>query len=235
MFNNNVKVFLYLAKHSTRMAKDQHTEDRILEAAQRVFTRSGLSGARTQDIADEAGVNRALINYYFRSRDNLAQAVFLRAAGSLLPALMKTLAGDASIEMKIRKVIDLEYAMLNKNPYLPLYVLAELQYHPDKLRKLLHEKLPINELRKAALQTLQGQLDEAAAEGRLRPTRAEDLLITLVSLIIFPFAASGMIDIMMGIAPEDQHAMRNRRREDLAGFILRGLEPDMSLKSNASS
>ena len=217
------------------MAKDQQTEDRILEAAQLVFTRSGLAGARTQDIADEAGVNRALINYYFRSRDNLAQAVFLRAAGSLFPALMKTLAGEAPIEMKVRRVIDLEYDMLNENPYLPLYVLAELQYHPEKLRSLLHEKLPVADMKKAVIPTLQAQLDAAAAEGKMRPTQAEDLLLTLISLIIFPFAASGMIDIMMGISPADLRAMRNRRRDELAGFILRGLQPDHIPTSDTAS
>lgn len=217
------------------MAKDQQTEERILEAAQRVFTRNGLAGARTQDIADEAGVNRALINYYFRSRDNLAQAVFLRAASSLFPALMKTLAGEGSIEEKIQRVIDIEYDMLNRNPYLPLYVLAELQYHPQKLRDLVHTHLPIQELRPAALATLQRQLDEAAGEGRIRPTRAEDLFITLVSLIIFPFAASGVIEVMMGVSPDAQQTLRERRRHELAGFIMRGLAPDSTLAAASRS
>lgn len=208
------------------MAKDQQTEERILEAAQRVFTRNGLSGARTQDIADEAGVNRALINYYFRSRDNLAQAVFLRAAGTLFPALMTTLASDLPLESKIRRVVDLEYDMLGKNPYLPLYLLAELQYHPDKLRTLLHEHLPVDRMRTVVLKTLQVQLDEEAAKGRIRAMKSEDLLITLISLIIFPFAASGMIEIVLGFSQADQQASRARRRDELTGFVMRGLAPD---------
>ena len=210
------------------MAKDQQTEERILEAAQRVFTRNGLAGARTQDIADEAGVNRALINYYFRSRDNLAQAVFLRAASSLFPAIMKTLAGEGSIEEKIQRVIDIEYDMLNANPYLPLYVLAELQYHPQKLKELVHTRLSVQELRPAALAALQKQLDQAAADGSIRSTRAEDLFITLISLIIFPFAASGVIEVMMGVSPDAQQTMREQRRHELAGFIMRGLAPTRS-------
>lgn len=236
MFNMNVKIVVHLLSATIKaMARDKQTEDRILEAAQRVFTRSGISGARTQDIADEAGVNRALINYYFRSRDNLAQAVFLRAAGSFFPALMKTLAGDDPLEAKIRRVVEIEYAMLNENPYLPLYVLAELQYQPDKLKALLHERLPVSDMRSAAMARLQDQLDRAAAEGKIRPTRTEDLVITLISLIIFPFAASGMIDIMMGISPREQHTLRTRRRDDLAGFIMRGLAPDAPLKQNMAS
>lgn len=207
------------------MTKDQQTEERILEAAQRVFVRRGMSGARTQEIADEAGVNRALINYYFRSKDKLADAVFLRVARSLFPALMRTLASDLPLREKLQATIDLEFDTLAKHPFLPLYVLAELQYHPERLQGFLNQSLPLNQMRTVVLSKLQQQLDAEAEAGRLRPSRAEDVLVTLISLMIFPFAASSMIETVLGFSQEDQQAMRERRRADLADFVLRGLGP----------
>ena len=61
------------------------TEARILEAAHRVFVRRGVAAARTQEIADEAGVNKALLHYYYRSKEKLANAVFLQAARAMFP------------------------------------------------------------------------------------------------------------------------------------------------------
>lgn len=217
------------------MGKDKQTEERILEAAQRVFVRHGFAGARTQDIADEAGVNRALINYYFRSRDNLAEAVFLRTAGTLFPKLLETMSGTLALEAKIQQVVDLEFDMLEQNPYLPLYLLAELQYHPDQLRSMLQKRLPIGAMREAVLKTLQAQLDAEAKAGRIRPILAQDLLIMLLSLIIFPFAASGMIEIMLGFPPADQQVMNARRRTELTGFIMRGIAPESPLQPTSES
>lgn len=206
--------------------EDQQTEERILAAAQRVFVRSGTSGASSQEIADEAGVNRALINYYFRSKQKLADAVFIRVASTLFPELLKTLMSDLPLREKIQKAVDIELGILSKNPYLPSYVLAELQYNPDRLKELMGQVIPVQMLRSAVFSRLQAQLDAEAQAGRLRPTRAEDLMIMLISLMIFPFAASGVIESILGINRKEQEAMIERRRNDLVTFIFNGLRPE---------
>src|SRR5579872_6639447 len=81
--------------------RDGQTETRILDAAHRVFVRSGTAGARTQEIAREAGVNSALLHYYFRTKERLAEAVFRRAASQLMPAVIRILASDLSLEDKV--------------------------------------------------------------------------------------------------------------------------------------
>ena len=204
---------------------ERETETRILQAAQRVFVRRGMAGARTQEIADEAGVNRALINYYFRSKDRLADAVFARVAGTLFPRLMQTLASDLPLREKLAKAVDLEIEMLSQNPFLPLYVLSELQYHPKRLKGMIEKTISLEMLHNTVFQKLQRQLDEEATAGALRPTRAEDLMVMLMSLIIFPFAASGMMENLLGLDAQARKEMMERRRDDLADFILRGLQP----------
>ncbi len=206
-------------------SRDVQTEERILEAAHRVFIRQGMARARTQDIADEAGVNRALINYYFRSKKKLADAVFMRAARSLFPGMMRVLASDLPLRDKLHQAADLEIGVMQANPYLPSYVLTELQYNHEHLRSLIGRIVPIEQVRTRVLGTLQAQLDAEANAGRIRPTRAEDLLVTLLSLIIFPFVCAKMLDMVMGIDAEAQGAMHDRRREMIADFIMKGLQP----------
>src|SRR6185436_18972642 len=97
-------------KHKTKPARRPttrptapapETEQRILDAARHVFIQHGTAGARMQEIAQEAGVNQALLHYYFRSKERLAQAVFQQMAARLFPALIQTLASDLSLDDKI--------------------------------------------------------------------------------------------------------------------------------------
>lgn len=70
------------------MDKDLTTEQKILEAARKIFLEKGLDGARMQDIADKAGINKAMLHYYFRSKDKLFEQIFLEVAGHFLPKIM---------------------------------------------------------------------------------------------------------------------------------------------------
>src|SRR3954464_12326735 len=94
--------------------RDGATEQRILDAAHAVFVRHGTAGARTQEIAKEAGVNSALLHYYFRTKERLAEAVFQRAAAQLMPAVIRVLGSDAELEQKVEQVVDIELQQLLK-------------------------------------------------------------------------------------------------------------------------
>ena len=120
-----------------RTGSTEETERRILDAAHAVFVRAGTAGARTLEIAKEAGVNPALLHYYFRTKERLAEAVFRRAAGQLLPAVVRILASDASLEDKVEQVVQVELEFLSKAPYLPGYILSELAHHPDRAPQLI--------------------------------------------------------------------------------------------------
>lgn len=201
------------------------TEARILEAAHRVFVRRGTAGARTQEIADEAGVNKALLHYYFRSKERLAEAVFLRAVRMLFPQMLQTIASDLPLREKLEQAIRIELDLLEENPYLPGYIIAELQYRPEHLRELLGQTVDLGAMQQAVLGTLQHQLDAEAEAGRLRPTRAEDLLVALVAQLVFPYAAAPMLQTLLGLGDEARRAMMARRREGLADALLRSLAP----------
>src|SRR5580765_4861866 len=98
---------------------DGQAEQRILDAAHTVFLRRGTAGARMQDIASEAGVNQALLHYYFRSKARLSEAVFRRAARQLFPRVIEVMASEVELEDKVTRVVQLELDHLSRTPYLP--------------------------------------------------------------------------------------------------------------------
>ena len=116
---------------------DGATEQRILDAAHAVFLRTGMAGARMQEIAREAGVNSALLHYYFRSKDRLAEAVFHRAAAQLFPAVVAVLASERSLREKVAAFVEIELDRLTRTPYLPAYIISELAHHPERITQLV--------------------------------------------------------------------------------------------------
>ena len=145
---------------------DRETEQRILDAARRVFIRRGTSGARMQEIAAEAGVNQALLHYYFRSKERLSVAVFQQLASRLFPALMATLGSDASIDAKIDTVIALYLDNFSRNPFLPGYVLSELHHHPERVPHMIASATGIDPstMLAAVFSRLGHQIDERKRE-----------------------------------------------------------------------
>ena len=201
------------------------TEQRILDAAHAVFLRRGTSGARMQEIADEAGVNKALLHYYFRSKDRLAEAVFERAFRELLPAVLGTLGSELSVEEKVERVIAIELETLRRAPFLPGYVISELHQHPDRITQMLHAENGPAARFPGVMRTLGQQLDERAAAGTLRPIDPATFTINLLSLCVFPFVARPLLGAVFGWDAEQFEGVIDERAASLAGFFLNALRP----------
>src|SRR3954463_11592541 len=183
------------------------TEHLILDAAQAEFVRHGTSGARMQDIAAEAGVNQALLHYYFRSKERLSEAVFRRAAAQLLPRVIEVMASEAPLEGKSARVVDLELDYLLQAPYLPGYIISELHNHPGRVRQLVSTMTGMTpeHVGPRVVTRLRQQLEEGVRAGRFRPTAADQLIVNLFSLCIFPFAARPMLMAILGMDHEAFH------------------------------
>src|SRR5512145_1155753 len=167
--------------------RDGDTEQRILDAAHAVFIRTGTAGARMQEIAREAGVNSALLHYYFRSKDRLAEAVFQRAAGQLLPAVAGVLASDRPLPEKVRAIVEIELDRLSRTPYLPAYIISELAHHPERITQLISAMTGSQPeaLGRKLLRVVAAQIDEEVRAGRMRRIAPEQFLVNLLSLCIF--------------------------------------------------
>ena len=206
---------------------DADTETRILDAAHAVFMRRGTAGARMTEIAREAGVNHALVHYYFRSKQRLAEAVFRRAIAQFFPAMIGVLASDAPLEDKVRMVAAAQIDMLQNNRYLPGYLLAELNHYPERAEQLLSTMsgtTPAN-LRARLFGTLGKQLEDAARSGLLREIRPQEFVLNLVSMIVYPFAARPLVMAIMGMDDATFTAAMEERKQEIPAFFLSALRP----------
>lgn len=216
------------SRRSTREAtRSTQTEQRILDAAHRVFLRRGSAGARTQEIADEAGVNKALLHYYFRTKERLAAAVFARAASRLLPPVIATLASDEELETKIERVIDIELDVLLRHPYLPGYIISELTHNPARAKQLIAALtgIAVEDLAPRVRDVVARQLRARAREGKMRPIAPDQFILNLLSLCVFPFAARPMVQAVLNLDDEAFASLIARRKRDLPTFFLQGLRP----------
>jgi TetR/AcrR family transcriptional regulator len=207
--------------------RDGATEQRILDAAHRVFMRTGTAGARTQEIAREAGVNSALLHYYFRSKDRLSQAVFERAARELFPAVLAILASDAPLAGKIRSVVEVELDRLSKAPYLPGYIISELSHHPERIHQFMTAmtgKQP-QEIGSVVVKRLRAQIQAEVKAGRMRPIAPEQFIVNLLSLCIFPFAARPLLSAVLGFDERGFTRFIAARRKELPELYLAALRP----------
>jgi TetR/AcrR family transcriptional regulator len=203
------------------------TEQQILDAAHTVFVRRGTSGARMQDIAAEAGVNQALLHYYFRSKERLSEAVFRRAAAQLLPRVIEAMASELSIEDKVARVVELELDHLLRVPYLPGYIISELHHHPERARQLISAVTGMTpeDVRPRVVTRLREQLDAGVRDGRFRPIAPDQFIVNLFSLCIFPFAARPMLMALLGLDQPGFERFIGQRRDQLTAFVLGAMRP----------
>src|SRR6478672_7495746 len=121
--------------------RDQSTEEKILSAARKVFLNKGMDGARMQDIADEAGINKALLHYYFRSKDKLFEQIFMEVASAFLPKIFSILESEQTLFEKIELFCSEYISQEIKTPYVPIFILNEINRQPKAfLKKVLGDR-----------------------------------------------------------------------------------------------
>ena len=216
-----------LKTQATRSGEDGDTEQRILDAAHAVFVRRSTAGARMQEIAAEAGVNQALLHYYFRNKEQLARAAFERAARGFMPAVVEVIAGDGDLDDKVRRIIDLELRHLARAPYLPGYIIGEVTHHPERAAQLIAAVTGLTPkvLGPRVLGTLRRQIDARVKAGLMRPIAPESFIVNLMALCIFPFAVRPLIQAMLGMSDRGVGQFITRRHQDLPAFFLGALRP----------
>ncbi|MEO6527058.1 MAG: TetR family transcriptional regulator [Gemmatimonadaceae bacterium] len=215
------------ASPANALAPDSDTEQRILDAAHSVFIRKGTAGARMQDIADEAGVNKALLHYYFRNKSRLADAIFQRVAGGVFGRIAQVARSESGLEAMVRSIIAIYFEQLARSPYAPAYVIGEINQDPERGRQLVQM---LSGLRDGAtpamvLGALQQKIDASIRAGTIRPISAPQFLVNLVSLCVFPFAARPLLCAIMGMDDAGFVAFIEERKRTLPDFFLNALRP----------
>lgn len=197
---------------------DSTTEEKIYEAARRIFILKGMEGARMQEIADEAGMNKALLHYYFRSKENLFRAVFKDIFIKFFNKVKDTLFSEMPGKEKLDIFIDNYVELIQNNPYVPQFIINEINRDPMMLKSLMFESgIEPQKILEIFL--------NAKPSDYFLKLDPRHIVVSLLGMLIFPIAARPLLQMIY--FNDDQEAYTqflSERKEVVKNMILKFIE-----------
>jgi len=197
---------------------DKLTEEKIFEAATDVFVEKGMDGARMQDIASLAGINKALLHYYYRTKEQLFNAVFEMIARKIFKRFAPVFDENLSLEEKIRFFFREHIAFLQANPRLPAFLLNEVNRNPERIQNFL-KNVDLDSL----WIKLYNQHKEELNKYNITKESLPQLMISIAAMSVFPFAARGIIEGILLKTGLSFNEYMEERKEFAAEFVLRAI------------
>lgn len=194
------------------------TEEKIFNAARIVFQKKGFAGARMQEIADEAGINKAMLHYCFKNKQLLFEAVFMNAFGQLAPQINEIFNSEDTVFNKIRKFTSSYISFVSQNPYLPAFVIQEMNNNPEFVMQFLNNDKRPNPA------VLISQIEQEIKDGIIKPVNPKQLLLDIISMTVFPFAAQMMVKGMIHISDSEFNLMMEERKTLIAEQIINSIK-----------
>lgn len=215
--NYLVNTYSFMTEH------EMNTEQKILDAAKEIFQKKGMTGARMQEIADNAGINKALLHYYYRTKEKLFEKVFEMAFSLFIPKVKEMMSSDKPVFEKIEFFIENYLNLLQKHPYIPGFIISELNRNPQILVNIIEKNVQIKQ--EGIIEKLELQIKREVKEGNMKPISAQNLMINVVSLCIFPIVAK---PILQGIVfDNDQNAYEKfleQRKTFVKEYIINSIK-----------
>jgi TetR/AcrR family transcriptional regulator len=194
---------------------DKTTESQIFQAALKIFHRKGLTGARMQEIADEAGINKSMLHYYYRSKEKLFNEVFTSSIAEFSGKFDSILnAENSSWEDKIRDSCHLLSDFMTTNPDLALFVINEMNQQPDCISAVLRTDMGLMHTRFFT------QLKTAMKKGEIRKLDPMQLFVSLVSEILYPFVSGPLLRRKTSQTTEEWLKLLENRKQFVADLLI---------------
>ncbi len=195
------------------MVLQTETELKIIESAERLFYQKGKAGTSMQDIADDAGINRTLLNYYYRSKDQLFEAVFKNALSSFIPNVAALLQSDIPFSEYVQLLIEMVIDAMLEKPQIPIFVLQELTSNPDRVPDIIRE-LGID----ADLAVEKMKSEDSPGTGNILDPR--QVIMNVLSLCIFPFAARPVVTEILFNGNDEAYIEAMKQRKELLPLLV---------------
>ena len=200
------------------MSEELQTEEQILEAAKQIFQEQGFAGARMQEIADEADINKSMLHYYFRSKDKLFQKVFQDSIRQFFPEILKVLNADLALIPKIEKLVETYYDMFKKHPHLPRFVIHEMNQHPERFKEFVKNTgIEIPEL---FVKQIRAEIESST----MRKIDPREFIINTIGLCVFPLIARPMIETVFEMNDDQYQHFLEQRKKELPKFIINAVK-----------
>lgn len=191
---------------------------KIIDSAKKIFIEKGYEGTSIRDIATEAEVNIAMVNYYFRSKENLFQQIFMEIYGALLQNAIEGESENLALKEKIDLLVSFILDNVSKTPRLPAFVIEEINRDSENF---MNEEFIKGISRFSDF--FKKQIEEEVKTGNIRPIDPMDLFINIVSMCVFPFLGLPVLGQVIGGNDFDVSAFIDHRREQVTDFVLHAL------------
>lgn len=197
-----------MAKSKEVKKLDTSTEEKIKNAARTVFHKKGYAATRTRDIAEEAGINLALLNYYFRSKEKLFEMIMLETLFGFMQNLVMVMNDEKStLEKKVELIASNYIDLIIKEPNIPIFMLSEIRNRPDNLL----EKLPVKQIIMNSAFIKQHQ--KAVADGKITEPNPLHFLMNLIGLVVFPFIGQPLLQGISGLNDTQFNKLMQERKK----------------------
>lgn len=195
--------------------KDTEAGKKILKAAREVFTTKGMAGARMQDIADKAGINKAMLHYYFRDKDQLFETIFREEVQKFYPKINMIFQSELPLFEKIENFVCEYIDEMSENPYLPWFVMNEINRDPDQFMNKIWGK---DNLPKPA--KFLEQIEQEVKKGTIKKIHPVHLLMNLLSMTIFPFVGKPLFIRNLRLNEKQFRELIEQRKKEIPKFII---------------
>jgi AcrR family transcriptional regulator len=185
-----------------------NTEEKILEAAKEIFVNEGSAGARMQEIADKAGINKSLLHYYFRSKEKLFEKVFSITFSKLITKILNIFESDEDFFVKLEKFIENYLDILFKNRFIPMFIISELNKKGNNIAVTILKSSNID------FSIFVNIVQKEIRDGKIKDIDARNLFINILSLCIFPIVARPLIEEIIFEGKKNNYEIFLAQRKD---------------------
>jgi len=202
-----------------KVKKEEGAEQKIIAAAREIFLRKGMAGARMEEIAKAAGINKALLHYYFRSKEKLFEVIMSEAKMQMLSRLHPILGGDDSLFIKIEKFVESYINFVTENPLLPGFILHEITKNPEKLVNEISNGNKRPNLAKFFL-----HVESEVKRKNIIPIQPEQLFMNMLSMCVFPFIGRPMLKTVLNVNDKKFNQLLADRKKEIPVFIINAIK-----------
>lgn len=196
-----------------------NTEEKIMEAAKKIFVTKGKAGARMQEIADEAGINKSLLHYYYRSKDKLFGAVFKFVFTKLAKRFLKAFDTEKDIFEVIEFFVSNYIDFMRKNPFVPMFVINEINRKDTSFIASIIKESGLN------VDTYINFVNKAIEDGKIKPIDPRHLIINILSLCIFPIIGRPIIQMVAFKGEKDIYEeFLDTRKREITDLIINSIK-----------
>lgn len=202
--------------------QEKNTEEIIFNAAKDEFIEKGFDGTRMQEIAQRAGINKAMLHYYYRTKEKLFDAIFEKVFKAFMPHIFEAMQSDKPLRYKIEVFVSSYLTFIYENPHIPSFILHELNRNPERLTGLFGSIL--GTLKDKGFSRFAESVRKETKEGNILDIEPEQLIVNIIALCIFPVVAR---PILQGVIFDND---KNRymkflesRKTEVAKFVINSI------------